>query len=229
MELFIYLIIILFILVIYTVVSTIIKTSLFLTTRYKYENYRLFLPTIFTFFAWIIIGISLNLVVKQKINMSLPALIFNHIIKIENISNYSVSLIVIFILHITICVILQSFTYFLTNVNLKKALNYIRYNLKKIFVKNLRDIDTKDTNNNESTMEAPLGNITDENSKNMENLSSDDSNNNTNLKISIVEPFEDLNFVNSLIASLLSTALIMVFIVGLFLVGVSIAGKILYH
>lgn len=216
MELLIYLFSILFILVIYTVVSTIIKFSLFLTTRYKYENYRLFLPTVFTIISWIILSFCLNFVIEKTTNMSLFTLLFNHIIKIENINNYSTTLILVFVSHILMCIILQSFTYFLTNVDIKKGWDYLRFGIKKTFKSIFMKFKKQSSNE-----------CTDKNNENQNVAEIKPNTNNNKSQINIIEPLENLNFISALISSLLSTSLIVVFVIGLFILGVSISTKIL--
>lgn len=218
MKLLIYLIFILFILIIYTVVSTIIKLSLFLTTKYKYENYRLFLPTISTILVWSVLAFSLNCIVKNSINMSLSSLVFNHIIKIVNINDYISTLLLVFILHLVICIILQAFTYFLANIDIKRGWDYLRFSIKVFFINifaNIKKIFTKNTNPNNTDIN---------------NLASQNINRkNKKSQISVIEPLENLNFINALISSLLSTSLIVIFIIGLFLWGTSLSLKILEH
>ena len=56
MAFFIFLLLLFVFLIVYVVVSSYIKFSLYLTTKYKFEDYRLFIPTITTTSIWIILS-----------------------------------------------------------------------------------------------------------------------------------------------------------------------------
>ena len=68
MSVIYFLIIVFLTLIFYTLISSTIKISLFLTTRKKYEDSRLILPTFTTLLTWVLIFFIWNAFLNRYLN-----------------------------------------------------------------------------------------------------------------------------------------------------------------
>lgn len=148
MNIVISLIIFLAFLIVYTIVSTIIKLALFLTTRTKYENIRLFIPVILTLIVW---GLLIFFCIRT-INNYIEKDIFSEIIKLYLTKQSFIPLakpcLIIFAIFTFIGIIIQTFTFFAVNIPLEKLFSNIRFAIKKVF-----KLNGKETDNNVSVKE----------------------------------------------------------------------------
>ena len=190
----VYSLVILFVsLIIYTIISTVIKLSLYLTIRVKYENIRLFLPVIFTLLTWIIV-ISLCIFGLNKyIEGNIFSVFMETYILKESLVPLIKPIIIFAIFALLIGTLIQAITYFSVNIKLENAFSYLRYYIFKLFkpLKNKLKFKTK---------EKP------------ENMISK-------------EPIEELTLGRAILASMLSTILILFSITVFVIIGLTIANK----
>lgn len=127
-----FLVIFLAMLIIYTIISTVIKLSLYLTTRVKYENIRLLIPVILSLIIWAIIAFLCIFTTNKYLNTD----VFNQIIETYVLKESLVGILkptIIFVVsYLIIGIILQSLAYFSVNIKFENCLSYIRYYLFKI-------------------------------------------------------------------------------------------------
>lgn len=130
----VYFLVILFVLlIVYTMISTIIKLSLYLTTRVKYENIRLIIPFILSIVVWIIV-ISLCIFTLNKyVEGNIFSQIMETYIKKESLIPLLKPTIIFAFIYLLIGIILQSLTYFSVNIKLENGFSYIRYYIFKLF------------------------------------------------------------------------------------------------
>ena len=128
-----FLVILLAVLLIYTVVSTITKLSLYLTTRTKYDNIRLFIPFILTVILWSTLVVLCLFTINKYLNKNVFEEIINLYLKKESLIPILRPITVISSIFLFIGIILQSLTYFSTNIPLEVFFGNIRCGIKKLF------------------------------------------------------------------------------------------------
>ena len=187
------------ILIIYTIVLTIIKIALYLTTKYIYEDNRLFLPTIFTFIIWCMVFAFFYYLTVLLTKQTIFQIITDTILKVNPLQNQIKPLFMITAITTIILIVLQSFSYFSVNINLKYLIGKIRFFIKtKIFCIHY---DSKRNTNYEKIKRRN--------------------------QLIIKNKFENLTFTNSFIASLFSFCMIFFITIMLFLLGHYLANYML--
>ena len=120
-------------LIVYTIVSTIIKFTLFLTTKIKFENIRLIIPVVLSLLLWTVI-LSLYII---TLNNYLEFNVFSKIIEMylqkQSLIELSKTSIIFLTFYISIGTLLQTFTYFCVNIKLENIFKYMRYYIVKTF------------------------------------------------------------------------------------------------
>lgn len=137
MAFFIFLLLLFVFLIVYVVVSSYIKFSLYLTTKYKFEDYRLFIPTITTTIICIILSFVGVYILKILFNESLVDIFINIIIKADTISNRLPIILMVVLGYFIIFCIAQAFCFYSININTKKICLNIKFKIKKIIYKML--------------------------------------------------------------------------------------------
>jgi len=189
-----FLVILLVLLIVYTMISTIIKLSLYLTTRVKYENIRLVIPFILTILVWALV-ISVCIF---SLNKYIDGNIFSQIMETYILKQSLIPLlkptIIFIVVYLLIGIVLQSLTYFAVNIKLENCFSYIRYYICKLlkFLKLKLNIKTKQKPEN----------------------------------IVEKEPIEELTLNTAILASFLSTILIIFSLTLFIVIGLTIANKL---
>ena len=130
----VYFLVLLFILLIlYTMISTIIKLSLYLTTRVKYENIRLVVPFILSIVVWFIVVSLCIFTLNKYIEGNIFSKIIQTYIKKESLLPILKSTFIFSFIYLLIGIILQSLTYLSANIKLENVFSYIRYYIFKLF------------------------------------------------------------------------------------------------
>lgn len=133
MLIFNILITIFFVLIILVISSTIIKLALFLTNKYKYENYILILPSILSIISWLIaftlLFITLSIMFKENFFNFIIDKILNHI----SITPYLPSILILTISFCIIGIILQTFSFLTVNIDYTKTNGKLRVSIKNLF------------------------------------------------------------------------------------------------
>lgn len=137
MAFFIFLLLLFVFLIVYVVVSSYIKFSLYLTTKYKFEDYRLFIPTITTTSIWIILSFVGVYILKILFNEPLIDIFINIIIKADTISDKLPIILMVVLGYFIILCITQAFCFYTININTKKICLNIKFKIKKIIYKML--------------------------------------------------------------------------------------------
>lgn len=129
MILFVFLVALMIFLIVITIVSTIIKLSLVVTTKYKYETYLLIIPAILFILLWGILFILWFIMTDNYTNGGIINLIFETILNSNiNIHNYTPAFICLIICSIA-GIIIQPFIFLTVNI----PYNNIRVKIKKQF------------------------------------------------------------------------------------------------
>lgn len=127
------LLILLVALLVYTVVSTVIKIALLLTTKYRYENNRIFIPTILTLAIWTADFYFCFYTLGKLFDKPILEVALNVLIKTNDLSDKLVPIFGTIIVFFVIGILLQAIAYFAVNINVNAIFNHLRYQCKKIF------------------------------------------------------------------------------------------------
>ncbi len=231
-----FLIALLLFLLLYTMISSLIKFTLYLTTRYKFEDYRLLLPTLFTMLLWALIVFGAIYVISNIFNIQILSILLNLLINAEIVTDDIINMVICILSAFVIGILLQSLTYFSININTKKIVSKIRFGFKKLFkiksknknttTNNSNNVEKEEIQNNEEIQKNnDLGN---ENVENNENIAPEDKQNNLEKNYVIIEEeIEKLDYSSAFAASLFTTCLILFLICLFFLFGYIASEEIL--
>lgn len=219
MGFFLFLIGLFVFLIVYAMLSSVIKIALYLTTKHKYSNIRLFIPTILTLIDVVFLTIISLFAVEKFTGKTMYEILFNQLLKTEGISTYFNVLLPIGIIYVFFIIFMQSLTYFCVNIDLKRIFDFIRFKIKKI----LRIIPKKNSVENynisqNTNIESIESKVTEYDDKIVEQ--------NSNAQIILEDEKESINFSTSLIASLFTFCLITFSIIILFIIGFAISDKV---
>ncbi len=128
-----FLLILLIVLLVFIMTSTIIRLTLFCTTRYKYNDGLLILPTFLSIISWIFVISIWYIIITYVLNINLIDLLLNSILKISKLPENIFSIILITIGFIVIAILLQALSYLTVNIDYTKLSGKIRMLFKKIF------------------------------------------------------------------------------------------------
>ena len=146
MEVFVFLIILLILLIIITIATTIIKLSLLVTTKYKYETYILIFPAILYLILWIGLFIAWLLLSDKYSDNGFINLIFDSIMKSNFNLLYFKNSIIIAIVCIIVGILIQPFIFLTVNFpyyKIRMALTKLFKNIKKWFIVKILKKDLK--------------------------------------------------------------------------------------
>ncbi|CCY71170.1 unknown [Clostridium sp. CAG:921] len=206
MKFLFFLIALLIFLLLYTIFSSLIRFSLYLTTRYSFEEKRLFFPTMFTMLLWCCIAIVLFYLLICVWNIPVIDIALNILIGAEVDANDILILTACLLTSFVFGVIVQSLTYFSANINISKITSSIRYQIKKITSKLKKEQSNDGLNEINDTI---------------------NSNDNVQTSIALEEKQEKLDYSGAFAASLFTTCLIAFAICIFFLIGYVISGEFL--
>ncbi len=127
-----FLLILLIVLLVFIITSTIIKLTLFCTTKYKYNDGILILPTFLSIISWIFVISLWYIIITYILNVNLTDLLLNSILKISEVPENIYSIILITIGFIIMAILLQTISYLTVNIDYTKLSGKIRMMLKKI-------------------------------------------------------------------------------------------------
>ena len=128
MTFFIFLLIILFLLITITIATTIIKVSLLITTKYKYETYILIIPAILYIILWLALLLAWFFTVDHFSQNGIINIIFDNVLNIQTSYIPYNLMIVCGIIYCFIGIILQTFIFLCINI----PYNKIRMNISKL-------------------------------------------------------------------------------------------------
>ncbi len=131
MIFFIFLLILFFVLILFVFTCTIIKAVLLLTTKYKYDNKYLVIPSLLTILIFILMVFAWYMTLSRLLNIDLITLYFDVLIKSNNIDVSKSTIIAITIIYCILGIVLQSFSYFTVNINYLKISGFFRNIFKK--------------------------------------------------------------------------------------------------
>jgi hypothetical protein len=140
-----FLIILFVILILFVAISTIIKFVLFITTKYKYDNYSLILPSVLSFISWFMLFIFWYFTLTKILNVDIYSLFFNIFLKTSAITNNIRPLVISSIVYCLFGILLQSFTFLTVNVDYIKIFGHIRIFAKKRII--TKSNEEKETSN----------------------------------------------------------------------------------
>lgn len=140
MEFLTFLIILLVILILFVAISTIIKLVLFITTKHKYDNYSLILPSVLSFISWSMSFIFWYFTLTKILNVDIYSLLFNIFLKTSAITDNIRPLAITSIVYCLFGIILQSFMFLSVNIDYLKIFGHIRiFAKKRIIAKNAEE------------------------------------------------------------------------------------------
>ena len=138
------------VLIIYTIISTIIKFTLFLTTKRKFENIRLIIPVILSILIWTVVLSLYIITLNNYLEFNIFTKITEMYLQKQSLTELSKSVIIFFTFYISIGTLLQTFSYFCVNVRFENLFKYIRYYISKIFKLNSKPKNIIITDNTEN-------------------------------------------------------------------------------
>lgn len=141
MIFFISLLILFFVLILFVLTCTIIKAVLLLTTKYKYENKYLIIPSLLTILIFVLMFFAWYITLSKILKVDLITLYFDILIKSNNVNVSKSTFIGVTIVYCILGIVLQSFSYFTVNMNYLKVSGFFR----GIFKKHMK-ISNKDIN-----------------------------------------------------------------------------------
>lgn len=133
MFIFYFLLIFLAFLLVLTILSSVIKFSLLLTTRHKYETSLLIVPSILNLISWSIILYLWSITINHVIGKDIFTIIFDKILNLLSLREIIVSLLPTTIIYLLIGLILQALSFFSVNIPYRKIKNKIKLFINKIF------------------------------------------------------------------------------------------------
>ena len=199
MEVFVFLILLLVLLLTITIATTIIKLSLFVTTKYKYETYILIIPAILYLILWGGLFIAWLLLSDKYLDNGLINLLFNSFINSNFNIIYYKTPIIIAIICFSVGILIQPFIFLTVNIpynSIRMRISLLFKNIKKWFIVKILKKDLK-----QGFMPS--------------------------YEIKIKEKWVKLKYVNALISSVFSFAAIFVIVLSLIFLSNIISKKIL--
>lgn len=146
MDFFIFLLIIFFTLILFVFTYTVIKTILFLMTKYKYETRYLIIPSFLMISIFISVILAWYFTITKILNIDILSIYFNEFLNLDTSPNYDLKNVAILsIIYAIIGIILQAFSYFTVNINYRKLSGFFRNIFKKTF--KIKEIDINENNN----------------------------------------------------------------------------------
>lgn len=146
MEVFVFLIILLILLIVITIATTIIKLSLFVTTKYKYETYILIIPALLYLALWLGLFIAWLLLSDKYTDNGFVNLIFDSIMKSNFNLLYFKKPIIIAIICIVVGILIQPFIFLTVNIpygKIRIGITTLFRNIKKWFIVKILKKDLK--------------------------------------------------------------------------------------
>lgn len=141
MIFFIFLLILFFILILFVFTCTIIKAVLLLTTKYKYDNKYLIIPTLLTILIFILMIFAWYLTLSRILNADLISLYFDILMKSNTVDVNKSTIIITTIIYSVLGIVLQSFSYFTVNINYLKLSGFFRSIFKRHVNSSKEDIN----------------------------------------------------------------------------------------
>ena len=133
MMFFYLLLIVLIFLIILTIFSSIIKFSLLLTTRHKYNTSVLLVPSILNIISWSIIFYIWSIAIVHVTGKDIFTIIFDNILNISSLRETILAILPITLIFIFIGITLQSFSFFSVNIPYNKIKNRFKIVINKLF------------------------------------------------------------------------------------------------
>lgn len=137
MEVFVFLIILLILLIVITIATTIIKLSLFVTTKYKYETYILIFPAMLYILLWLGLFIVWLLLSDKYSDNGFIKLIFDSIMNSNFNLLYFKNSIIIAIICFIVGILIQPFIFLTVNFpyyKIRIGVTKLCKNIKKWFI-----------------------------------------------------------------------------------------------
>ncbi len=199
MIFFIFLVSLLLLLLAVTLVTTMIKLSLLVTTKYKYETYILIVPAILHIILWSGLIVLWFIISDRYTDGGILNIFMDYVFDISfDVSKFNFALICA-IICCFVGILLQSFVFLTVNIpykNIRVKLNRIFFNIKKWFVEKILKKDLK-------PISMPISEIV------------------------IPEKWTPLKYINSLISSIFSFAVVFIIIIILVISSNFISNKVL--
>lgn len=133
MIFFYFLLLLLIFLIILTIFSSIIKFSLLLTTRHKYNTSVLIIPSILNLITWSVIFYFWSYAIEKVTGKDIFTIIFDNILNLSTIRETVVSILPVTIIFVLVGIILQAFSFFAVNIPYTKIKNKFKLLINKIF------------------------------------------------------------------------------------------------